>query len=111
MKKIYSAGLLIATSVTLVLGFIFSYPYMIAYRGTEYAERFNRDTFESIAIGTPASEMETKMGSALATTVDDRSKETRYFFSRSTHDSHYFEKTIVVKDGKVVEKVDQLYFD
>ena len=90
---------------------IFLYPYYDAYQHTLYSMNYHQKSFESISIGMGVSEVKRIIGDPLKVTSDENTKTEYHFYSQSKNDSNYFEKKLVMQNGKVVEKIDALYHD
>lgn len=108
MKK---SIIFIPVIIILVVAAVFLYPYVDAYQHTTYATQFNQDQFDSIVVGKSIADVKQMIGEPFKTTADPALNTEYYFYSQSENDSSYFLKKLVLQNGAVIEKVDELYID
>ncbi len=76
---------------------------------TVYAEGYSDAKFRQVALGSSQQEVLSILGPPLGTGVHNGESILRY--ARSAHDSNYHVRVIVLRDGRVSEKLHEFYVD
>ena len=76
---------------------------------TVYAEGYSDAKFRQVVLGSSQEEVFSILGPPLETGVHNGESILRY--ARSAHDSNYHVRVIVLRDGRVSEKLHEFYVD
>ena len=110
--KVLLLVIVIAVSTFVVfMGVVFGIVHTIASRNTVYSEQFSKKNFRAIAVGTSVEEVRKVLGEPLKV-IDSPEYNVQYYsYSEPKASTHFYNRQIVVQDGKVIGKFSNLYFD